>query len=221
MRISSFAPGEYYHLYSRGVEKRVIFFDENDHDRFIKLLFFCNSSKSVNIRELPKGLTFAECVDKKGEKLVALGAYCLMPNHFHLLVRETSGKGISLFMQKLLTAYTMYFNAKNQRKGRLFESPFMSTHADYDEYLKYIFAYIHLNPLKLIDPEWKEKGFYNQDQAKRTLQGYRYSSFMDYAGSRRDENYLLNSGEFPEYFPEPSDFISYLDDWMNYGPAKV
>src|SRR3989344_6165942 len=111
-----FAPGEYYHLYSRGIEKRNIFVDKKDYERFIKILFFCNSSKSVVIRDLPRGLTFVKYINKRGEILVDIGAYCLIPINFHLLVRERGEKDISFFMQKLITAYTMYFNDKYGRK---------------------------------------------------------------------------------------------------------
>ena len=82
----TFAPGEYYHLYNRGVEKRLIYLDDNDKERFVKLLFFCNSYKPLNMRDRHKGLTFVEY--DRGERLVDIGAYCLMPNHFHLLIRE-------------------------------------------------------------------------------------------------------------------------------------
>lgn len=212
----SFAPGEYYHLYSRGVEKRQIFLDEKDKERFIRLLFFGNSYKPVNIRDVHKGLTFGDSVEERGERLVDIGTYCLMPNHFHLLIRERSDYGISTFMQKIMTAYTMYFNVKNQRKGRLFESSYLSTHADYDEYLKYLFAYIHLNPLKLIDATWREKKLYNEEWAKRVLDGYAHSSYADYSGINRDQGFILNREEFPEYFPDPSDFSNYLSEWFAY-----
>ncbi len=207
-----FAPGEYYHLYSRGVEKRAIFLDKNDYERFIKILFFCNSSKSVVIRDLPRGLTFGEY--KRGATLTHIGAYCLMPNHFHLLVREKDEKGISLFMQKLITAYTMYFNDKYKRKGRLFESSYKSTHVADDRYLKYLFAYIHLNPVKLIDPEWKENGVRNSEETKKYLNGYTFSSFADYAGASRDSALILNKQEFPEYFSTPEIFISSIFEWI-------
>jgi len=209
-----FAPGEYYHLYSRGVEKRVIFLDKNDYERFIKILFFCNSSKSVVIRDLPRGLTFGKYINKRGEILVDIGAYCLMPNHFHLLVRERGEKGISLFMQKLITAYTMYFNDKYGRKGRLFESSYKSIHAADDRYLKYLFAYIHLNPVKLINPEWKENGIKNLEETKKYLNDYTFSSFADYAGRNRDSMLILTKQEFPEYFPTPDIFTTSIFEWI-------
>ena len=213
-RPHTFAPSEYYHLYSRGVEKRVIFLDKHDYERFIKILFFCNGSKSVVIRDLPRSLTFGKYTDKRGEILVDIGAYCLMPNHFHLLVRERGEKGISLFMQKLITAYTMYFNDKYDRTGRLFESSYKSTHAADDGYLKYLFAYIHLNPVKLIDPEWKENGIKNIEKTKQYLDKYAFSSFADYAGRDRDSGLILAKQEFPEYFPTPDIFTTLIFEWI-------
>ena len=109
IRKNSFAKDEYYHLYSRGVDKRTIFLDSQDEKRFIRLLFLCNGSVPIiyrDIKELP--LVSVE----KGECVTAIGAYCLMPNHFHLLVRETTEGGISAFMHRFSTAYTMYFNIR-------------------------------------------------------------------------------------------------------------
>lgn len=190
--------------------------DKADHRRFIALLFFCNGSKPVNMRNLRKGLTFAESVDKRGERLVSIGAYCLMPNHFHILIKESAPGGVSLFMQKVLTAYTMYFNTKYQRKGRLFESSFKSQHADFDQYLKYLFAYIHLNPLKLLNARWKEEGLFNKHSALSSLRGYDFSSLPDYLSNGRDEEHILNRESFPEYFVETKDAIRDIQDWMNY-----
>ena len=87
------------------------------------------------------------------ETLVDIGAYCLMPNHFHLLIRETAEGNISRFMLKLQTGYPMYFNKKYQRTGALFEGKFKAKHITNDNHLKYLFAYLHLNPVKITDPQ--------------------------------------------------------------------
>lgn len=216
-RLYSFAPGEYYHIYNRGIEKRLIFVDDLDHKRFIQLLFLCNGSNPVDSRQY-KGLSFAECaekVDNNRENLVYIGAYCLMPNHFHLLVRERDPAGISMFMRKLLTAYSMYFNTKHVRKGRLFESSYQSMHADYDEYLKYLFAYIHLNPLKIISPHWRDEGVQDREKATKYLFNYQFSSFADYAGNNRDTKLILNKDQFPDYFPSESNFVDSIFEWIN------
>ena len=83
---------------------------------------------------------------KRAEGLTAIAAYCLMPNHFHILVHEKVEGGISKFMQKLMTSYTMYINKKYDRTGALFGSSFKAVHVTDDNHLKYLFAYINLNP---------------------------------------------------------------------------
>lgn len=216
-RKSVFSVGEFYHIYNRGVDKRKIFINNKDHERFIKLLFFCNDSKSVELRNVGK-TKFADYKIRK--KLVDLGAFCLMPNHFHLLVRERIENGISLFMKKVLTAYVMYFNIVNKRKGRLFESSFQASHADTDEYLKYLFAYINLNPLKLFDPQWKEKGIRDNNKSINFLENYEFSSFQDYFGEDRDHSSLLEKKSFPDYFSEEDSFKKYIFEWIEKIPQE-
>ncbi|MBI5816846.1 MAG: transposase [Candidatus Yonathbacteria bacterium] len=112
----SFSIQEFYHLYNRGNEKRTIFLEQKDYQRFTRLLFLCNNVNAVSVKdtmEIP--LTRID----RGDTLVDIGAYCLMPNHFHLLVREKREGGISLFVKKLATGYSMYFNKKNDRIGKL------------------------------------------------------------------------------------------------------
>ncbi len=144
------AIGEYYHIYNRGVDKRDVFMDEDDYKRFTFLLFICNSDKSIEVRNYIKN---GGETSVRSNTIVDIGAYCLMPNHFHLLIREKTENGISKFIQKVSTAYTMYFNQKMDRSGALFQGVFKSKHIDSDEYLKYMFSYIHLNPIKIIQPD--------------------------------------------------------------------
>jgi putative transposase len=208
-----FAPGEYYHIYNRGVDKRDIFIDKTDYDRFIFLLFHANGLNPVHTQQIKKnnqGFT----LNIQGETLIEIGAYCLMPNHFHLLVKEKSDGGISIFMSKLSTAYTMYFNKRYQRSGALFQGVFKSEHADRDEYLKYLFSYIHLNPVKIIDPNWRKNGPRDVEKINIFLIDYRYSSFQDYNGEKRGEATILNKKAFPEYFEDKS-FIEEMYFWLN------
>jgi len=210
----NFSIGEFYHIYNRGNDKRSIFLDNNDKKRFIKLLILCNSLKPVKIADLSLGVTLRNL--KNDENLVDIGAYCLMPNHFHLLVKERMENGISIFMKKLSTGYSMYFNKKNERTGKLFEGVFKATHVDNDEYLKYLFAYIHLNPVKLIDPEWKEKGISDVEKTKEQLNSYKYSSYQDYIGRNREESVVLNKSAFPEYFADFKEFDDFINEWLTY-----
>jgi len=191
-----FVVGQSYHIYTRGVEKRVICKSEKDYQRFQLLLFLCNSRLSVRLRDLfdkyqgePLGKIFNE-YEREGV-LVDIIAYVLMPNHLHLILHERKKSGISKFMLKLMTAYSMYFNTKNERSGPLFTRPFRSRHIDTDPYMRWIFAYIHTNPLELHQRNWKQSGLTNFDAAKTFLQRYMYSSFPDYFVSNRPSSKIL------------------------------
>jgi len=199
-------------LYNRGINKMTIFLDDVDKKRFIKLLFVCNSKKPVVFKDI-QGLPLTKI--ERGETIVDIGAYCLMLNHFHLLVREKIEKGITMFMEKLFTAYPMYFNKKNERTGRLFEGVFKATHVNKDQYLKYLFAYIHLNPIKLIDPKWRENGIADREKAKNFLKEYKYCSYLDYIGERREESLILCKESFPEYFSNFKEFEDFINEWLS------
>lgn len=212
--------GEYYHIYNRGVDKRVIFNNKFEYLRFIALLYICNGKKDVDIYSFLKkkeGPTFFTIFDEdRGEMLVSIGAYCLMPNHFHILVREESDKGISLFMKKLSTAYAMFFNNINSRKGTLFEGRYKAKHVAFDEYLKYLYAYIHLNPVKIVDPLWKQNGISDVKKAQEFLDVYDHSSFQVYKGGNTFQRNILNTSAFPEYFEHSADFDTMINYYMTY-----
>jgi len=212
-----FSVDEYYHVYSRGVDKREIFMDDEDKERFLRLLYLSNSTKAIRVSSF-NHLSYKD-IDREDTK-TAIGAYCLMPNHFHLLIRETEPGGVSSFMGKLLTAYSMYFNKKYMRTGALFESTFRARHVDNDNYLKYLFAYIHLNPVKLIDSEWKTNGIKNKKAAEDFLKNYKYSSYDDYRGVEREEAIILTRGIFPEYFEGSQSFNAFIKDWVEYADFK-
>ena len=227
-RILPFSTGEYYHIYNRGTEKRDIFLDKADYLRFIVLLYISNNIEAVhisNLREQGKFLRDIINLERK-ETLVDIGTYCLMPNHFHLLIKEKREGGISEFMKKISTGYSMYFNKRYERTGRLFEGTFKSVHADSDEHLKYLFAYIHLNPIKLINPVWKEGGIRNSVEAKLFLNGYSFSSYLDYTmkarnNGKRPESKILNKNVFPEYFSTEKDFESFINYWLLFNNTNI
>ncbi len=213
MRKESICLNEYYHIYNRGVDKRIIYLTDNDRIRFTRLLFLCNGNKPVVYRNV-QTLSLNEI--EVGEKLVAIGAYCLMPNHFHILMKGTTEGGIEKFMRKLLTSYSMYFNKNHERTGALFEGEFKSAHLDSDEYLKYVYSYIHLNPVKIIDQNWKEKGILDLLKAEAFLKDYSYSSYRDYLGEEREFSAVLDRSVFPDYFHKESDLSSHIQDWLNF-----
>lgn len=211
LRKVSFVPGEYYHIYNRGNSKQKIFHDQYDYEHFMKLLYLANSDKTFVFRKIKNVFD----IDIKSP-LVSIGAYCLMPNHFHLLLTEKEDGGITKFMHKLSTSYSMYYNKKYARTGGLFEGKFQSEYLDRDQYLKYVFSYIHLNPIKLIDPLWKEEGIKNTSKTLKFLEGYNFSSYNNYLGVNREENAIINKKDFPNYFPTVKSFENEIFEWINF-----
>ncbi|MHB0865878.1 MAG: transposase [Minisyncoccota bacterium] len=213
------APDEFYHLYNRGTDKREIFSTNADRERFVALLYLCNSIEPVRLDDIRKsqGSTLRNLleIDQK-ETLIDIAAYCLMPNHFHLLVHEKTEGGTSKFMQKLTTGYTMYFNKRHERNGSLFQGKFKATHVSDNRYLKYLISYIHLNPVKLIDPLWKKSGIRDRAGAQKYLHEYPYSSYRDYLGEDRAESKILNKKVLPDYFENERDFEIEIEDWLSY-----
>lgn len=215
-RNTIFSVGENYHLYGRGTDKRKIFVRPNDYDRFISLLYIFNNTTTVHVSNLNDTALGNILSLEKTDELVKITSYCLMPNHFHILAQEIREGGISKFMQKIMTGYTMFFNKKYERTGSLFESSFKSVHVDNDNHLKYLLAYIHLNPVKIIYPHWKEKGILDKNKAEEFLKRYKYSSFSDYSDEKRKESKIIDKNVLPKYFDDFNDFEKYLCFWLYY-----
>lgn len=216
MRKNIFAQNEYYHIYNRGVDKRTIFENDNDYQRFLMCLYLSNSTKSFNISDfLKRGKSYAEIFNIERKPLVSLYAYVLMPNHFHLLLSEKIEGGISLFMQKLTTSYTMYFNKKNDRTGSLFQGTFKSKHIETEEYLKYLFAYIHANPFSI-----EKNGETGIEDTTAVLE-YPYSSVKDYLQTKRIENSLIDTSFFfPDLVGEES-ILNQFEIWLHYHEEEI
>lgn len=211
-----FVEGEYYHLYNRGVDRRTIFPSVSDYKRFIALLYLANNDTDVRVGNILRDLKYEDIFSlERGAPLVAIGAFCLMPNHFHLLVTPVVEDGITKFMLKLQTGYSMYFNIKNERNGSLFQGPFKSEHAGDDIYLKYLFSYIHLNPAKLKDPTWKEN-IHKKTFLQKFVNEYPYSSLSEYI---EDKHTLTNPSLFPNYFSSPEEIEKHITDWL-YKPEQ-
>lgn len=218
----SFVEGEYYHIYNRGNSKQEIFLDDQDYDRFTKLFYLCNSKNNFNFKEdiVQRGINAFDF--ERGNQIVSAGAWVLMPNHFHISISprchlgEMEDNSLSLYMKKVCTAYSMYFNKKYNRTGKLFEGVFKSEHIESEEQSKYIFSYIHLNPVKLIDSKWKENGIKDVGKALNFLDKYKWSSYLDYKGVKRPENKIINPNDCPDYFFNPKVFEEEIFDWLDY-----
>lgn len=160
----------FYHVYNRGVEKRDIFLNRDDHLAFLHLLKTALSS--VQGGTLPRNRR------KKFYDKIDLMAYCLMPNHYHLLLRQKTISGLTEFIRSLSTSYSMYFNKKYRRVGSLFQGVFKATDIRDENYLLWVSRYIHRNP-----PDF---------------QTFPYSSYSDYLGKRKTD--WLNTSFLLEFF---------------------
>jgi len=212
MRRTQFDKGEYYHLYNRGVDKRIVFSTREDFERFKAYLFLLNDEDSARASNLFEGTTKKDVYESaRGSPFVAIGAYCLMPNHFHILATPLVEQGIPRFMQKLLTAYTMYFNERTLRSGSLFEGTYKSRHAQGDTYLKYLHAYIHLNPTSFFHHDWQKASEGDLLSLEHKIGTYPYSSAHEYFTSK----YIITSPSyFPRHFVRAKDMRSYLNLWL-------
>lgn len=223
LRDKNLVPNEYYHIYNRGNGKNKIFLDEEDYSRFMKLLYLCNSEYKINFRDLIVNNKIDAFDFERGTSLVSVLAWVLMPNHFHIILispRQDLGEiydnPIAKFMQKVLTSYSMYFNKKYKRTGSLFEGKFKSKHIGEENYFNYIFSYVHLNPIKLIQSDWKENGIQDIKRSTEYLHKFKYSSFQDYLNISRKESKIINKDLLPEYFH--LNHTKELFEWIKQSP---
>lgn len=148
MRRTEFVNGEYYHIFNRGVDKRIVFLEQWDMERFLQSMSEFNTIDPIgsiyenSFRKDPLG---NEVSKLHREKLVEFVCYCLNPNHYHFILRQLVDKGIEKFMHRLGVGYTKYFNHKYQRSGVLFQGVFKSIHINTNEYLLHLSAYVNLN----------------------------------------------------------------------------
>ena len=193
-----FSEGEFYHIYNRGTDKRIIFDEKRDYLRFITLLYLCNNTEKIHINEYAKkGFNLLSLLKvQKENTLVEIGAYCLMPNHFHFLLRERKDGNISIFMHRVLVSYAKYFNLKYERRGHVFESKFNAKHIVDDNYLLRVSSYIHLNP--------KDLRAY-----KRKEQDYPWSTFQDYVKENRWGK-LLCTNPIKDNFSNPREHYNFV-----------
>ncbi len=219
LRKDPFITGEYYHIYNRGIDKRIIFRKERDYERFVILLYLSNTKESFRLNDLlnRQSKTFEEVLKiKKEDSLVSVGAWALMNNHFHILVRQDVDGGITKFMKKLGTGYSMFFNIKYERKGAVFGGLFKSKLIGNDDnYMKQLFAYIHLNPLEIKFPEWESNLDRPLSDMKLFLEQYKYSSYQDYIGKDRIEKNILKKESFPDYFKSNRSFKEFVENYFS------
>lgn len=215
--------GEIYHLVIRGVDGLKLFKEKFDYLRMIHNLFEFNdenpapSKYRVQTSRNPNVTIYELVTLKKRVILVEILAFCLMPNHVHLLVRQFREKGISKFMKKIGIGYALYYNKKYKRKGHVFQGRFQIVHIENQEQLKTVFVYIHANPVSLIIPGWKEKGIKPQDLERviKFLENYRWSSYSDYLEKKNFPS--LTSQEFLSAIMSGSEGCrEFVNGWLQF-----
>lgn len=196
MRKTEFAVGEWYHCYNRGVDKRITFEDEWDYRRFLEYLYLVNTGTPLHRADLDVNSLEEILLLPREGTLVVIGAFCLMPNHFHFVLKEIEEGGITKFMHKLGTAYTMYFNARYERTGNLFVKPFRSRHINNDTYFQHLINYLHCNPAELYELNWKNEKITDLETLIAKLTEYPYSSLAAYEDTRSPLRAILDEEVF-------------------------
>lgn len=211
-RAEPLAPGHIYHVYNRGVNKAAIFLDNTDRQRFIDAMVFylpridpggfANAMRGIDPQE--RTSTILAKRPAPGRGLVNLLTYCLMDNHIHLLLYENVEHGISRYLQRLLTSYAKYFNAKHKREGPFFSGRFRATRVTSDEQFLHLTRYIHLNPYTA--------GLVNDPI------GYQSSSLLEYLGSNRTKichskllKSMMNASEYKAFVNDYADYARELE----------
>lgn len=199
--VKEYESGGYYHIYNRGVEKRTIFLDEGDYKNFLGILkMYLLPQKLQGLTLQADGSEVLLAPSKKPNNFateISLIAYCLMPNHFHLLVRQNSDRSISSFLQTIMTKYVVYFNKKYARKGGLFQGRYKAVKVVSENQFTYITKYIHRNPIDLLPARSDPVG----------LREYKYSSYGNYLGLFKQS--WVNTEDILSYFSKTNPINTY------------
>ena len=220
MRTVQFATGEFFHIYNRGVDKRTIFHDSADHQRFITSVIEFNDRNHCHNASRVSRLRKNRPLSQK-TPLVRVLAYCLMHNHYHFLLEQVSDGGVEGFFHRLGTGYTNYYNKRYERTGRLFENTFKAIHVDSDEYLVHLSRYIHLNPLDLFLKDWKRADKLSHEQAALYLHSYRWYSFHDYMTQSNVSGVNVGFEKILCSFSSSKDYEQFVLAWTNNDSLRI
>lgn len=201
--------GQIYHIFNRSVARQPIFSLEKDYRRFLEVVNFyrfsspgCRFSFYDRLAFLQKK-EFLEKLRKNGERQIEILAFCLMPNHFHFLIKQLVEDGIMKFTANLQNSYAKYFNTQRERNGALFQEKFKAAIIEIDEQFLHVFRYIHLNPFS---------SFIIKDLVR--LKDYRWSSLRSYLGE--EEPGFLNKEFLWSFFPEKKKLEDFTFDQADY-----
>lgn len=168
--IKHYSENGYYHIYNRGVAKNEIFLTEQDYGVFLHYLKeYLSAPKPVSPEEVAAMRT-PYLLHNYSEE-ITLVSFCLMPNHFHLLLKQAKVRSIENFMRSLSIRYSQYFNKAHDRVGHLYQGVYKGILIERDEYLWWLSRYIHRNPVEILNPH-------------RKLEDYPYSSYPAFLGQK-------------------------------------
>lgn len=199
-RAISLVVGGYYHIFNRGNEKRNIFSQSRDHKRFFKTLYYYQFiGPKPSFSKFSKSDLNSFKLNPEN-KLIQILCYCLMPNHFHFLVKQLKENGISTFVSHLSNSYTKYFNIKYDRVGALFQGAFKSELIDTEEQLIHVSRYIHLNPVVA--------------GLTKDLGSYPWSSYHEFASGNE---IICSISQILDFFPSFEKYWEFLEAQIDYG----
>jgi len=209
---------EIYHVLNRGVDKRQIFMDKQDHLRFIHDLYEFNSQERTELnfykfRDYGTNVQIPKTIKKTRKLLVDILVFCLMPNHYHLMLSPRTKNGIPQFMKKLNAGYAKYFNQKYDRVGALFQGRYKKILVTNDTHFLHLPFYIHFNPLDLSYPEWRDNKISDQKGALEFLKSYRWSSHLDYLGIKNFPS-VLNMRHLREILGNSGDYKKLVENYL-------
>lgn len=217
--------GEIYHIINRGIEGRIIFNNKRDYERFLLTISECNDStpspdnKHRHRRIKKQNPNQQSLTHDKTKPLVEILCFSLMPNHFHLAVKQLTDEGIAKFMQRIGNSYTKYFNIKNNRKGSLFMSRYKKVHIKTNSQIRHLVTYIHANPLDLISPEWRLGKLKNFEEAKEYLENYKWSSYPVYTNIKNEMSDfilpIIKKDIINDFYSNPEDYFEAITSWSN------
>ncbi|MBU1159620.1 MAG: transposase [Patescibacteria group bacterium] len=219
MRKTPFVVGEYYHIYSRTILNVPEFRDNRNAERIAKAFLIANSTKSSEAFLFLKNNRNATINDaleivRQGEKLVDVLCYCIMPDHYHLLLKELKEGGISNFIRKSNISISKYINIKNNRRGVLFESRFNSKHINTNNYLLHLSLYIHLNPLDILSGrDWRIHKAKDWLAKREELLGYPWSSLKTYLDNNHKDLIISGTEIIMDQFNSGKEYEQFLHDW--------
>jgi len=225
-RKQQFANNEIYHVATRGLDDNLLFKDMDDYYRGIFSLYEFNTLKSITIRgrrkvrkrikdslQTQKPIRDPISVVDTRDKIVDILAFCLMPNHIHLLLRQLKDGGLIKFMQKFGAGFAGYFNKKYSRKGHVFQNRFLPVLIKDERQLMVASTYVHTNPVALIEPHWKENGVSDADKAIEFLENYKWSSYQDYIGKNNFSS-VTERDFLSELMGGAAGCKQFVDDWI-------